>query len=206
MIKLKEKCYTFGVKKIFLVLLGLLIVSLMIFGFLFFKKETSPASNTLFFNQTTGKWENVNNVPRIEIEHLDENPNEDGLHNLAILRGYFDHYDKEKDEIVIKAMLPFTGELQYKLTNIKTPPQKIIYCSPSTIVDGQTGESLQTKNLSYIVKNNEEMKIYKESIINFDEFVTKATEKTYLFIQLTKNLDKTQDNYAQKIVVIGLCD
>lgn len=158
------------------------------------------------FNPISGNWEETKNPQRIELNEADPNPNKDGLNNRTVVRGYFEQINQEKNEITIKMALPFTGESQYKLATFKLPPDQKTFCSPSTIEDQITGKTHETKSLGFIVKNGQTMNISREQPIDFNKFYENANEKTYVFLQLTKDYSEKESNYIQKMVVVGLCD
>lgn len=188
---------------------SLLVITMVWFVARSYTKKGSLKSqekeSTLMYNQESQEWEIVDDLLKISIEDIDPNPNNDGLHNRTILRGYFNHYDDTQDKLVIKAVLPFTGNLQYQLVELELKHNSL-YCSPSIIVDKKTGQQHLTKDLEFIVKNGQVMKISQEKMIGFDEFITKAKQDTYVFIQLTEDFAKTKKNIINKLVVIGLCD
>lgn len=179
---------------------------LAFFSFRYYGNLQKNEASTWLYNRISGEWEKVADRPRIKLEEIKKDPNEDGLHNLSIVRGYFDHYDEQTDELTLKSLLPFTMETQYELLSLKMPPSQTIYCSPSTIIDQVTGEKLLTNNLTFMVKNEQTMMIGVEQKFSFDQFLKQATADTYLFIQLTQDLNKQNTNYIKKLVVIGLCD
>jgi len=194
-------------KKRFWILLVLLLLLLAIGGYFFIKGKLNDSKDSvLVYNEVSGSFETIDAVPRVALKEVDPNPNEDGLHNRTLLRGYFDSYDKANNTITIKSVLPFTGDTQYELVSLQLPPTKTTYCAPSTVVDQQTGERLVTQNLDFIVKNGQTLVTTHEQVIPFEQFITEANQTTYLFVQLTADYDETQTNYIQKLVVVGLCD
>ncbi len=194
-------------KKRFWILLVLFLLLLAIGGYFFIKGRLNNSKDSvLVYNEVSGSFEAIDAVPRVALKEVDPNPNEDGLHNRTLLRGYFDSYDKANNTITIKSVLPFTGDTQYELVSLQLPPTKTTYCAPSTIVDQQTGERLVTQNLGFIVKNGQTLVTTHEQVIPFEQFITEANQTTYLFVQLTADYDETQTNYIQKLVVVGLCD
>lgn len=186
------------------ILIALSIVFLL--AFYFFQKNKEEKLKSLTFNPVSGNWEAAKNPQRIELNEADPSQNEDGLNNRSIIRGYFDQINQDKNEITIKMALPFTGESQYKLATFKLTPDQKTFCSPSTIEDQITGKTHETKSLGFIVKNGQTMNISREQIIPFDQFYENANEKTYVFLQLTKDYSEKESNYIQKIVVVGICD
>lgn len=192
--------------KRFLFALPVILLLGLIFFYLSFKADLKKKSSSLVYNTEISKWETVEEAPRIEAEEVDKNDNEDGLHNQSVLKGYFDRYDQEKDELVVKYTLPFTMDRQHKVINLKTSPNKITYCTANTITEEKTGKETLTKDLDFIVKNNQTLVTSKEKVIDFEKFIAKADEKTFLFIQLTKDFNKNETNYIKKLVVVGLCD
>ncbi len=194
-------------KKQFWILLVLFLLLLAIGGYFFIQGRLNDSKDSvLVYNEVSGSFEAIDAVPRVALKEVDPNPNEDGLHNRTLLRGYFDSYDKANNTITIKSVLPFTGDTQYELVSLQLPPTKTTYCAPSTVVDQQTGERLITQNLGFIVKNGQTLVTTHEQVIPFEQFITEANQTTYLFVQLTADYDETQTNYIQKLVVVGLCD
>lgn len=190
-----------------LILFPIIVLCGLAFFYLYFRSNLKkPSATTLIYNADSGKWENTYNVPKILREEVDKDPNEDGLHNATILRGYFDHYDDQNSELVMKSVLPFTMNMQYEEVKLKTSPAKVVYCSPSTITDKETQKTYLTKDLRFPVLNNETMKITKEKIIDFNDFLKYSKADTYMFVQLTNDFTKNSANYIKKLVVIGLCD
>jgi hypothetical protein len=189
---------------IFLAIISLITIA----SFLYFKYSEAQEKDqeTLIFNPTLGKWERVAEVPRIELDEIEPNPNEDGLHNRTIVRGFFNNFNLEANEVTLKMAMPFTGESQYKLATFKLAPEQKSYCSPSKITDQVTGKTYQTKDLGFIVKNGQAMNISQEKNISFDDLVKEADEDTYVFLQLTNAYQEDTTNYIQKMVVLGLCD
>lgn len=190
-------------------LVVILIVTTAV-GFIFYQNFSKKSENnddaTLAFNGESGKWEEIKETPRINREELVKNSNEDGFSNMSILRGYFDSYDEKNGVVVIKSLLPFTMGRQFEVVKLKAPINKIIYCAPKTIIVPKTGKEILTQSLTFPVKNEETLSVIYERIINFDKFIQEAKEDTYLFIQLTQDFDKENENYIKKLVVIGLCD
>lgn len=196
-------------------LVAFLVISILfgaIFGVISYYENSSNNSEninnpTLIYNSESGKWEEIDqDIPRIKREELEKDPNEDGFHNMSLLRGYFDHYDEQNEEIVIKSLLPFTMGRGFEIVNLKAPVNKAIYCAPSITVVPKTGQEILTANLYYPVKNEQILSITNESLIAFDKFISEAKEDTYLFVQLTKDFDKEKTSYIKKLIVIGLCD
>jgi len=172
-----------------------------------FKKNSKNINPpTLVYNEESGKWENVQNIPRINREDLDKNPNEDGFNNLSILRGYYDHYDEKSESIVIKSLLPFTMGRQFEIVTLKVPISKIFYCAPTITIVPKTGEGVKTQSLTFPVKNGQTLNVIGETMISFEKVIQEAKLDTYLFVQLTQDFDKNNTNYIKKLVVIGLCD
>jgi hypothetical protein len=193
--------------KKWLFFLSFVAVCLLIFFYFLYRSNLQKnETNTLLYNRISGEWEAVAEIPKVKLEEINKDPNEDGLHNLSIVRGYFDHYDEKTSELTLKSLLPFTMETQYELLSLKMPPSQTIYCSPSTIIDQVTGKELLTSSLTFMVKNEQTMVIGTEQNFSFDQFLNQATADTYLFIQLTQDLNKQNTNYIKKLIVIGLCD
>lgn len=188
----------------------LFIIIIVSAGFIFYKNFSKNSENinppTLVFNEESGKWENVQNIPRINREDLDKNPNEDGFNNLSILRGYYDHYDEKSESIVIKSLLPFTMGRQFEIVTLKVPINKIFYCAPTITIVPKTGEEVKTQRLTFPTKNDQTLKVIGEKMISFEKVIQEAKLDTYLFVQLTQEFDRNNTNYIKKLVVIGLCD
>lgn len=193
-------------KKWLLLLFFVVICSLAFFYLLYRNNLQKNETSTLLYNRISGEWEAVAEIPKVKLEEINKDPNEDGLHNLSIVRGYFDHYDEQTSELTLKSLLPFTMETQYEFLSLKMPPSQTIYCSPSTITDQVTGKELLTSSLTFMVRNEQTMIVGAEQNFSFDQFLNQATADTYLFIQLTQDLNKQNTNYIKKLVVIGLCD
>lgn len=186
--------------------ISVVLVGTFLAYFYFFQKNKEEKIESLSFNPISGNWEETKNPQRIELSEADLNPNDDGLSNRAIVRGYFDKIDQNNNELTIKMALPFTGDSQYKTAKFKLPPDQKTFCSPSTIEDQVTGKTHETKSLGFIVKNGQTMNISREQLIDFNKFYENANEKTYVFLQLTKDYSEKESNYIQKIVIVGLCD
>lgn len=193
-------------KWLFYSLVLVVILGASFLAFYFFKKNKEKDLQSLTLNPVSGNWEQTKNPQRIKVDEVDPSPNEDGLNNRTVVRGFLDQINQENNEITIKMALPFTGESQYKLATFKLPPDQKTFCSPSTIEDQVTGKTHETKNLGFIVKNGQTMNISREQLIDFDQFYEKANSETYVFLQLTKNYSEKESNYIQKIVIVGLCD
>lgn len=193
-------------KWLFYFLILIIVFGISLLAFYLFQKNKEKKLKSLTLNPISGSWETVKNPQRIEVDEVDPSPNEDGLNNRTVVRGFLDQVNQEKNEITIKMALPFTGESQYKLATFKLPPDQKTFCSPSTIEDQVTGKTHETKSLGFIVKNGQTMNISRERLIDFNQFYEKANNETYIFLQLTKNYNEKESNYIQKIVVVGLCD
>lgn len=193
-------------KWLFYFLILIIVFGISLLAFYLFQKNKEKKLKSLTLNPISGNWETVKNPQRIEVDEVDPSPNEDGLNNRTVVRGFLDQVNQEKNEITIKMALPFTGESQYKLATFKLPPDQKTFCSPSTIEDQVTGKTHETKSLGFIVKNGQTMNISRERLIDFNQFYEKANNETYIFLQLTKNYNEKESNYIQKIVVVGLCD
>lgn len=195
-------------KRLLAIVLCLAVISSI--GIIVYKNFSKNSKNinppTLVFNEGSGKWENVQNIPRINREDLDENSNEDGFNNLSLLRGYFDHYDEKSESIVIKSLLPFTMGKQFEIVELKLPISKIFYCAPTITIVPKTGEGIKTQRLTFPTKDGQTLKVIGEKMISFEKLTQEAKLDTYLFVQLTQNFDRNNTNYIKKLVVIGLCD
>jgi hypothetical protein len=195
-------------RKLFVIVLVTVIIgSVGLISYKNFSKNSKNVNSpTLVYNGESGKWENIQNIPRINREELDKSSNKDGFNNMSLLRGYFDHYDEKNGDIVIKSLLPFTMGSQFETVNLKAPVSKIIYCAPKITIVPKTGEEILTQSLTFPVKDGQVLNIIGEKVINFGKFIQEANTDTYLFVQLTQDFDKTKTNYIKKIITIGLCD
>lgn len=138
-------------KKLLVIILSLVVIGGV--GFISYKNFSKNSKKindqTLVYNGESGKWENVQNIPRINREELDKSPNEDGFNNMSLLRGYFDHYDEKSGDIVIKSLLPFTMGTQFEIVNLKVPVSKVVYCAPAITIVPKTGKEIPTQSLTF---------------------------------------------------------
>jgi len=193
-------------KRRFWLVLVFVVLALVAVWYWLSQTGSTAKDSVLVFDPVSGEWARVKAEPRVDIEELDPHPNDDGLHNRTLVRGYFDSYNEANNEITIKAVLPFTGDTQYELVKLKLPLLKTTYCAPASVVDQRTGELLLTQEMGFIVKDGQEMITVNEQLIPFEEFLAKASDTTYLLIQLASDFDRHADNYITKLVVVGLCD
>lgn len=174
--------------------------------YLFSQRNKTKSPPGLIYNTYTKTWETGGQEPHIVREDLAKISNEDGLHNNSLLRGYFDHYDPEKQILIIKAVMPFTNANKFELVDLELSTRQTIYCAPKDYVDPNTGKTYLTKSLTFPVKDGEVVYVPTEQTTNFDNFLSKSNDLTYLLIQLTKDFDPANKNYVQKIIALEICD
>ena len=161
----------------------------------------------IVYNPITQKWEKTYLTDEINREEIQKNRgNEDGLYNQSILRGYFESYDETNSTLTMKSIVPFTQNSLFEISQLRLNSVQDIYCAPERYVDPNNGKSFEVRNLTIPVKDGQALYIPTEKIINFETFISKSKDSTYILVQLTKNYDKESTNYAKKIIVIGLCE
>ncbi|MDX9936182.1 MAG: hypothetical protein RBS45_03545, partial [Anaerolineales bacterium] len=58
------------------------------------------------YNEFTGQWEQVKlDSKGIDRSQIAKTNNSDGLHNYAVLKGYFDQYDEESQTLKLRAAI-----------------------------------------------------------------------------------------------------
>ena len=189
--------------------LFVMIVIFAIYSFNKYKVNNIYFSNkdeVLVYNPFSEKWEKSKERPLTTIEDLINagNFNQDGFHNYSLLRGYFDHYDKKNGLLYIKNNLPFSD--LYEVVALKTSPNQTAYCTPQTITSSLTGETMYTISTRFPVKDGGTLYTNEEKLIDFGNFLKKASQNTYLLVQLTDLYSSNKTNYLYKLVVVGICD
>lgn len=197
-------------KKLFFILFAFFLV-ILISSFFYFRvkeKSNSKDSSALIYNQFTEKWERTSKITDESLVETtiikDSNYNADGLHNESVLRGYFDRYDQETGLLYIKYKLPLSSS--YEIAQLKTSLSQNAYCAPSQITDQRTGQIRDIKEINFMVKNGATLQTHAEKPLSFDDFLAKATDQTYLFVQLTDVFATEKQNYIYKLIAIGLCE
>ncbi|MCZ2128155.1 MAG: hypothetical protein LC099_10330 [Anaerolineales bacterium] len=193
-------------KKVWLVLL---LIALFIFAsyyYLFRQTQDNKLEGDIY-NQFTGQWEKANIKLQIpDRSKVAKTDNSDGLHNYAVLKGYFDRYDESSQILHIRAAIAFTQNNLFEPAMLKLSPAQTMYCVPEIYTDPNTGKSFALRNLKIPVKDGEPLFVPGETIISFNDFVEQSNQLTLLLVQLTADFDPTRTNYVQKIVATGLCD
>lgn len=186
----------------------LLFLILGLFYFFNSRRNGETSVDGLVYNNITQSWEPVKTVAdNLDRDTIRQNQdNSDGLHNNSLLKGYFESYDEKNQQLIIKALVPFTQGNLYEQLDLKLYTNQTIYCAPLNYTDPNTGKSYETSKLMIPVKEGEIIYLPTEKIISFDSFVAKSNNLTNLLIQTTQNLNKDGDNYIQKIIALGLCD
>ena len=183
----------------------------IIFGLLFLKQriDRQSATSKFIYNPETRRWEKYLYEDPVEEDReaiLATNNNEEGLHNPAVFKGYFDSYDEKNQTLTIKAIIPFTQNNLVEKLEVKLLSGQTIYCAPAVYVDPNTGIAYETKSFVLPVKDGETLSFHIENLISFSDFLEQSTEQTFLHFQLTENYDPSKTNYIQKILLIGLCE
>lgn len=193
-------------------LVFLVLVFLLGIGFFLYLRQRISQQNTadkLIFNADAQRWEKYTYEDQVEGDResiLATSNNEEGLHNPAVFKGYFDNYDENNQTLTIKAIVPFTQNNLVEKLEVKLLAGQSIYCAPSIYVDPNTGVAYETKSFVLPVKDGETLSFHVEKLISFTDFLEQSTEQTFLHLQLTENYDQSKTNYVQKILVIGLCE
>ena len=194
------------VKKLWLIVLVVFVI-LALSYYLFYQKKQSRVLEGDIYNEFTGYWEQVKlDSKGIDRSQIAKTENSDGLHNYAILKGYFDQYDEESQTLKLRAAIAFTQNNLFEATQLKLSPEQTIYCLPENYIDPNTGQSYPMRKLMIPVKDGASLYLPGEKTITFAEFINKSNKLTLLLIQLTENFDKNKTNYVKKIIVTGLCD
>lgn len=131
--------------------------------------------------------------------------NNQGLRNPTILRGFFDHYDPATDLLYLKAVVPFSFDQLYELKAVKVGLQQQFYCAPPVAIDEQTGKTIDLKLYRFPVYDGQTLYTYREQLLEKESFFTRASDRTWLFLQTTKPYTDEADNYLYKLVAVGLC-
>lgn len=193
-------------KKLWLILL-ICFVFLAIFYYLFYQKKQSRVLEGDIYNEFTGQWEKVQiDSKGIDRSQIAKTNNSDGLHNYAVLKGYFDQYDEESQTLKLRAAIAFTQNNLFEATQLKLSPEQTIYCLPENYIDPNTGQSYALRKLMIPVKDGTSLYLPGEKKISFTDFTNKSNQLTLLLIQLTEEFDKNKTNYVKKMIVTGLCD
>jgi len=200
-------------KKIFVSVISLLcLLGLIFFFYNTYSKNRKPNGTTkrLVYNPEFSSWEEIDSSkdPVSEYDRSDilkKDDNQSGLHNETVLKGYFDHYDENNQELSIKFLVPFTQGI-FEIAKLKLLPSQTIHCAPETYIDPNTGKSYSLKKLAIPTKTGNTLWIPTEEPITFENFLAQTNETTYLYTQLIEDYDSQKINYVQKLIVIGLCE
>lgn len=159
------------------------------------------------YNSFTGKWERTSTASQLpNPSQITKADNVDGLHNYAVIKGYFDQYDEFSQILHIRAAINLTQNNLFEPAKLKLAPTQTIYCVPEIYTDPNTGKSYSLRNLKIPVRDGETLFVPGEKIISFNDFVEQSGQLTLLLIQLTTDFDASQTNYVKKVIVTGLCD
>lgn len=163
----------------------------------------------IIYNTQLARWEEVNEIKDpIDADRetiLKKDNNQNGLHNETIMRAYFDSYSENEQELSVKYLLALTQGV-YKVAKLKLSPNQTIYCAPEIYIDPNNGQAHDLKKLIFPVETGAKLWIPTEKLINFDDFLSKSSQETFLYIQLNDNFDPQKTNYVQKLIVVGLCE
>ena len=170
------------------------------------KQRFSDLNQYLIYDSFSEKWIVSKKKEYIPTEVKQENNNADGFHNESVLRGFFDHYDKQSDMLYIKTVVPFTKDDLYQVKAFRVGIQQSFYCTAAHIVNEQTGQSTPTWFFRFPVYDGDTLYTYHEKNISLEQFFTTAKADTWLFLQLTSPYSETKDNYIYKLVAVGLCE
>lgn len=194
-------------KKIILALFAIFLLGSIFFYFHQRNKQTLE-SNKVVYNPLTEKWESfIREDPIQDRKEITKNlDNANGIYNQSVLRGYFKKYDELSQKLTLHSVISFTQNQLFEAIELKLLPNQIIYCAPSTYVDPNTGKRYSINKLLMPVKDGETLWLPTEKVFNFDEFLTKSNDKTFIYLQLTENYDQQTNNYIKKLIVIGLCE
>lgn len=183
-----------------------ILLSVTIF-FIYKKNDQSKGEEKIVFNPQTQNWEKTSLRDNIDREKvLNNRPNDDGLYNQSIIRGYFDSYDEKNNSLKIKSTVRFTQNSLFELIEAKVNPAQTIYCAPEIYTDPNNGKSFEVRNLTIPVKDGQTLYLPTEEVFGFENFISQAKDSTYLIVQLTQNFNEDKINYVQKMIVVGLCE
>lgn len=194
-------------KKIILALFAISLLGSIFFYFQQRNKQTLE-SNKVVYNPITEKWESfIREDPIQDRKEITKNAdNTNGIYNQSVLRGYFQNYDELSQTLTLHSAMSFTLNQLFENIELKLLPNQTIYCAPEIYVDPNTGKSYSISKLLMPVKDGETLWLPTERVFNFDEFLTKSNDKTFIYLQLTENYNQQTDNYIKKLIVIGLCE
>ncbi len=167
-----------------------------------FGQKTFSSNKYLLYDEFNGEWQETIREP-ITNDYIKNEDN--GFYNDSLIRGFFDHYEEKTDTLYVKSAVPF-GQQLFEIKSIKVGLQQSFYCTPSQVVNNKTGETKLTSSYRFPVKDGETLYTYYENNITVEDFFSKAKKDTWVFIQLTGNYSKTQENYLYKLVAVGLCE
>lgn len=190
----------------YLVSILIFVLFIVVFYYFLYHQQESNRTKTLFYNRFTGNWEKTTAEPTIKPDQFEKNPNDDGLHNGSIIRAYYGGYNQDSQTLMVKRVLPLTNNSVVEDTPLKLNSSQSIYCAPENYSDPYTGKTFSLRKLVIPVKNDEVLRAPNENIISFEHFINSSTEFTYLLIQLTKDFDKNNTNYIQKVIALDICE
>lgn len=127
-------------------------------------------------------------------------------YNPTVMRGFFESYDSETNQLTIRATVAFTQNNLHETRHLKLNPSQSIYCVPETYTDPNTGSSYPIEKLMVPVQPEQTLFLPNEQTISLDQFLTRSTDRTYLLVQLTNAFNLNNTNYIQKIIAVGLCE
>lgn len=171
------------------------------------QRQTQEHIEGIAYNHTTGQWERTKaNTYGVNPDEVIIPENTDGLSNQAVLRGYFERYDESSQTLNMRVTVPFSQGTLFEDATLKLSPHQTIYCVPEHYTDPNTGRSTPMSKLMIPVQNGATLYLPNENELSFNDFVEQSTDLTFLLVQLTQAFTKEQNNYIQKLIVIGLCE
>lgn len=198
-------------KRIIIVIFSVLvIVGISYYFYQDYRKDNGKINkDDIIYNTETQKWEMYEKEDPVagDREKILENiGNDNGAYNKSVLKGYFESYNEEKQELIIKALIPFTQGGLFEEKELKLLSSQTIYCAPEIYIDPVSGKEFKTKDLVFPVKDGATLWMPTEITTTFQNFLEKSNEKTFVYLQLTNDYNKQEINYVKKLIAIGICE